>query len=179
MQRSLFPSEVGLDVRYRRFQNMELGRLRSVLPIKELAAQLPKPKNNLGGAKPWFSNEGKIALQFLKFYEKCSDRRLLERINTDWSLQFFCGISLGPNEEIKDKDLIWQIRAFVGEYLEIPKYQKIIIDSWKPDMEDTETGLTDATCYESYIKYPTAVKLLWDCIEWLHKQLKYWCIHQH
>lgn len=175
MQKTLFPSEVGLDVRYRRFQEMKLGQLRSVLPIKELAAQLPNPKNNMGGAKPWFNNEGKIALQFLKSYEKCSDERLLERINTDWSLQFFCGISLGPNEEIKDKDLIWQIRAFIGEYLDIPEYQKVIIDKWKPDMEDTQTGLTDATCYESYIKYPTDVKLLWDCIEWLHKQMKYWC----
>ena len=34
-------------------------------------------------------------------------------------------------------------------------------------------GLCDATCYESYIKFPTDVKLLWDCVEWLHTRIKY------
>ena len=174
MQITLFPPEEGLDVRYRRFQNMELGQLRSVLPIKELAALLPTRKNKSGGATPWFNNEGKIALQFLKSYEGCSDKRLLERINTDWALQFFCGIHLGPNEEIKDTDLIWQIRGFVGAHLDIPSYQKILIEAWKPEMKDTQSASTDATCYESYIKFPTDVKLLWDCIEWLHTGIKKW-----
>lgn len=31
----------------------------------------------------------------------------------------------------------------------------------------------DATCYESYIRYPTDVKLLYECIEWNYEQLKY------
>jgi len=50
---------------------------------------------------------------------------------------------------------------------------------WKPHMENTDTGLTDATCYESYIAYPTDLKLIWKCcnesfglIQQLRKQLK-------
>jgi transposase, IS5 family len=173
LQSTLFPPEFGLDVRYVRFCSMPLGQLRLALPIKELAALLPKVKNQ-GGQTPWFDNEGKVALQFLKAYENCSDEKLRQRINTDWSLQFFCGISLGPNQEIKDKNLIWQIRKLVAGYLDIEKYQQLFIQHWKSDMDDTQTGLCDATCYESYVKYPTDVKLLWDCNEWVHKQIKIW-----
>ncbi len=175
MQRKLFPLEAGLDIRYLRFQKTLLGQLHSILPIKELAEKLPSPKNN--GSKPWFDNEAKIALQFLKSYEGCSDEKLLSRINTDWALQFFCGINLADNESIKDKDLIWKTRRFVANHLDINTFQEILITKWKSDLEDTKTGLTDATCYESYIKYPTDVKLLWDCAEWLHDQIKYWYKH--
>ena len=34
----------------------------------------------------------------------------------------------------------------------------------------------DATCYESYIRFPTDVKLLWECCQWVYeKQLYKWC----
>lgn len=161
---------------------MRLGQLRASLPIQELAQLLPTPKNppdKQRGAKPWFDNEGKIALQFLKVYEDCSDKKLLERINTDWSLQMFCGIQLADNEEIKDKDLIWKIRKFVGAHLEVEKFQSILITHWKADMENTHIGMSDATCYESYIKYPTDVKLLWDGVEWLEQQIRYYAKALH
>jgi hypothetical protein len=29
----------------------------------------------------------------------------------------------------------------------------------------------DATCYESYLRYPTNIKLLWESVEWLHDLL--------
>ena len=131
MQARLFPPKTGLDVRYRRFESMPLGQLRLALPIKELASLLPVSKKQ---DQAWFNNEGKIALQFLKAYEKCSDEKLRHRINTDWSLQFFLGINLGPNEEIKDKNLIWQTRAFVADYLDIPSFQKILMAAWKSDI---------------------------------------------
>lgn len=176
MQGTLFSPETGLDVRYARFQSMPIGQLRLALPIKELAALLPSPvSDQQGGKSPWFDNEGKIALQFLKAYEDCSDERLRHRINTDWSLQFFCGISLGPNEEIKDTNLIWQIRKLVAAHLSIPSFQKILIENWKGDVDDSKSASSDATAYESYIKHPTTVKLLWDCNEWLHQQIKKWC----
>lgn len=31
--------------------------------------------------------------------------------------------------------------------------------------------MDDATCYESYIKYPPDVKLLGDCVEWLFREM--------
>lgn len=39
---------------------------------------------------------------------------------------------------------------------------------WKPYMADLDTMYTDATCYESEMRYPTDAKLLWEGIEKSH-----------
>lgn len=173
MQYVLFPTEVDWAIRFQRFEKMELGQLKASLPIKELAKLLPEKKTKVG-SKPWFDNEGKIALQFLKAYEDCSDARLLSNINTDWKLQLFCGLQLSENEEIKDPNLIWQIRKQVSQYLNIEEFQSILIKYWKGELEHKHLGLSDATCYESYIKYPTDVGLLWDCASWLNEAIRYY-----
>ena len=36
-------------------------------------------------------------------------------------------------------------------------------------MKDLDTMFTDATCYESDMRYPTDQKLLWECIEKAYK----------
>jgi len=38
-------------------------------------------------------------------------------------------------------------------------------------MDNLQVHMTDATCYESYIRYPTDVKLLWESISWLHPHM--------
>lgn len=167
MQTVLFPIDFHQSIRLQRFQRQELGQLRASLPIKELAALLPRSKSP-AGSKPWFDNEGKIALQFLKVYKGCSDKKLLARLNTDWALQLFCGIQLKESEEIKDTNLLWQIRKFVAQHLDIASFQSILIKHWKKDMEQTHVGMCDATCYESDIKYPTDVNLLWDSCQWIN-----------
>ena len=173
MQIELFPTHSGRSVLYQRFQAEKLGQLRASLPIKELATLLPQSKSK-SGTKPWFNNAGKIALQFLKIYEDCSDEKLLARLNRDWGLQMFCGIQLQAGEKIKDPNLIWQTRKLVAQHLDIEKFQTILIEHWKKDMTNTHVGMSDATCYESYIKYPTDVNLLWDCISWLNKAIRYY-----
>lgn len=175
MQLTLYPPEIGLDIRWYKYQSTDLYQLRQVLPIKELAQLLPH-KRTKRGAPAWFDNEAKIALQFLKHYMgDCSDEKLLQRINTDFALQFFLGINLKYNERIKDKNLIWQARSMVSYHLDVSKFQDILIVHWKPYMSDTTIGLSDASCYESYIKYPTDVKLLWDCVEYMNKIMKFLC----
>ena len=42
-------------------------------------------------------------------------------------------------------------------------------------MKNPKIVLEDATCYESYIHYPTNVKLLWECVEWIYGQMKLTC----
>ena len=103
-----------------------------------------------------------------------SDAALLERINTNWALQFFCGIQLKENEQIRDKNLIWQTRTHVAKQLDISTFQQLLINHWRPYLKDTQTGFSDATCYESYIKFPTDVGLLWDSVEWLYTKLISW-----
>ena len=31
--------------------------------------------------------------------------------------------------------------------------------------------MTDATCYESYLRFPTDMKLLWEAVSWLHPHM--------
>ena len=173
MQLPLFSSTAGRSALYLRFPHTKLGRLRAALPIEALCKLLPSPKHS-SGVKPWFDDEGKIALQFLKIYTGCSDEKLLEQINGNWMMQLFCGILLQDNEEIKDKDLIWKTRKFVAQHLEVKEFQTVLIEHWKDDMENTHVAMSDATCYESYIKYPTDVKLLWDSVEWLDQNIRYY-----
>lgn len=102
-------------------------------------------------------------MQFLKHYLCLSDELLIQRLNTDWSMQYFCGIQLKPGEVIKDTDLPSTWRSYIGRHLDIVGMQKIFVQHWKPNMEHTAISSEDATCYESRISHPTAVKLVWDC----------------
>ena len=38
-------------------------------------------------------------------------------------------------------------------------------------MDNLQVHITDATCYESYIRYPTDIKLLWESVSWLYPQM--------
>jgi hypothetical protein len=43
---------------------------------------------------------------------------------------------------------------------------------WKPWLEHTGILLEDATCYETDMRFPTDVKLLWECNDWIYGQIK-------
>jgi transposase, IS5 family len=148
-----------------RFLQTDLGQLYLSIPFDKLSATIPPPKSHLSGkgCKPWFDVKGGIALQFLKHYLGLSDELLIERINTDWSMQLFCGIRLKPHEVIKDTNLPSHWRGYIGESLDMDAMQKLFATAWKPYLKDTNCSSEDATCYESRISFPTPVKLLWDC----------------
>src|SRR5450432_398249 len=148
-----------------RFLQTDLGQLYLSIPFDQLAATIPSPRHELSGrgCKPWLDVKGGIALQFLKHYLCLSDELLIQRINTDWCMQYFCGIQLKPTEVIKDTDLPSTWRSYIGKHLDIAEQQKIFAKHWKPYMEDLHISSEDATCYESSIGYPTPVKLVWDC----------------
>lgn len=148
-----------------RFLQTDLGRLYLSIPFDKLAATIPAPKNSISGkgCKPWFDVKGGIALQFLKHYLGLSDELLIERINTDWSMQMFCGIKLKPTEVIKDTNLPSYWRGYIGDSLNIEAMQKELVAAWKPYLNDTNFSSEDATCYESRISFPTPVKIVWDC----------------
>ena len=149
---------------YERFLQTDLGQLYLSIPFDQLAATLPAPKHSKSGkgCKPWFDVKGGIALQFLKHYLCLSDALLIERINTDWSMQFFCSIHLKPNEIIKDTNLPSYWRGYIGEHLDIAAMQKQVAVFWKPSLTQTNISTEDATCYESRISFPTPVKIVWD-----------------
>ena len=49
--------------------------------------------------------------------------------------------------------------------LKIQQQQDLLAEMWKPYMKNLDTMYTDATCYESEMRYPTDSKLLWEGIE--------------
>ena len=151
------------DVQLQAFYNTPLGALYQAIPFDNLIKHFPKPKRAISGkgCKPWFDVKGGIALQILKSYYRISDAMLVEQINGNWQMQMFCGIQLRHGEQIKDKDIVGRWRTCLGQYLDMDKLQISCVAHWRPYMQHTHTGFTDATVFESYIEYPTDAKLLW------------------
>ena len=133
-------------------------------------------KQNPQGAKPWLSGSGKVRLMLLKHYTGLSDEMLVERLNTDFAYQLFCQLALEPGEFIRDRSLVTRVRKELSTK-SWGEWQLIFQRYWKGEIDSQElkTLLMDATCYESYIRYPTDVKLLWECNEWIHERLVKLC----
>jgi hypothetical protein len=153
-----------------RFYKTDLGQLRLGIPIERLAELVPAPAYEQSGLgrKPWLDVKGGIGLLCLKHFLQISDEKLIERLNTDWAMQMFCGIQIKPTEPIKDTDLPSHWRGYIGMYLDIAKWQVVLASRWKPHLSQTQSSLHDATCYESRIAHPTDVKLLWQACSEVH-----------
>jgi len=155
------------------FFQTDLGKLYQSIPFKELAAKIASPcyERSGRGRKPFLKVEGGIALMVLKHYLGLSDELLLERLNTDWCMQYFCGIQLGLRK-IKDKNLVSWWRGYLGRNFDIQELQSVLAGHWKPLMQQTHVTMMDATVYESSVRYPTDAKLLWEGIVKLHGLLE-------
>ena len=154
------------------FHATDLGKLHRSIPFKELASKIPSPaQTNSGrGRKAFLKVEGGIALQVLKHYTGLSDEMLIDRLNTDWCMQYFCGVKLGFRK-IKDRNLVSWWRCYIARHLDIKELQAVLISTWKPLLEQTHVTMMDATAYESNLRYPTDVKLIWECIVKLYNIL--------
>ena len=144
------------------FAVSELRRIRTLLPLSEIASSLAScfPKRNPQGEKPMFPPEGEIALMFLKSCTGLSDDSLIELLNGSVHMQMFCGVLLDPANPIKDGKIVSAIRNRMEGKLDIKSLQRILYDKWQDRIADKDLCLTDATCFESHLRYPTDVKLL-------------------
>lgn len=175
MQKELFQGQLYYHPKLYIFKETDLGKIYQTIPWEQLADCLP-PENKGPGAPAWFDGQGMFGLMFLKAYLNISDGKLVERFNTDWSLQLFCGKLLDDTEKIRDKSIVSRIRSYIGQHCDWQEIQQVLINHWKRDMNQTHVLLMDATCYESYIRFPTDVKLLWESCQWIFdKQLYRWC----
>lgn len=111
---------------------------------------------------------------FLKHYANCSDKKLIEQLNSNLDYQFFCDIELGF-ERLTNYKIVSQIRCELAEKLAIDLVEKTLFNSWKNEIENQNQIVMDATCYESEVRYPTIQKLLWESVHWLHNQLRKTC----
>lgn len=157
------------------FKISELGRIKSLLPLREMAVSFglidenPKNVRSKRGRKSFFTAEGKVALAFLKMYTGMSAPKLMEALNGNIHYQIFCGIMISPENHLTNYKLIDNILLELSKNLKIQSQQKILADAWKPYMKNLDTVYTDASCYESILRFPTDVKLLWECVERSYK----------
>lgn len=159
---------------YQRFEQSDLGKIHGAIPWDELVKALglrPSKKGPLS----IFSPKGKIALMFLKNYSGCSDKRLIDQVNSNIDYQFFCDVYLGAEHRLTNYKIVSEIRCELGRRLDIDKLQGVLGSHWKGWMDQTDCMLTDATCYESEVRYPTNQKLLWESADWSYGQLKVIC----
>ena len=150
------------------FEKSGLGGIKRLLPLREMAENfglvrkslMPKP-----GPRPFFTPEGKVALMFLKMYTGLSCPKLLEQLNGNIHYQIFCDVLINPTRPLTNYKLLDDIMQELAGKLRVQQLQDILADKWKPYMENLDTMYTDATCYESEMRYPTDAKLLWEGIE--------------
>jgi hypothetical protein len=170
---SFISPEKEFSLYWKSFQQSELGRIHQAIPWHELAKSL-KIREKRKGPDRIFSPLGMLALMFLKSYVDCSDRKLISYLNGNIDFQMFCGIFLGP-ERISNFKIVSDIRCDLSRCLDIKLLQEVLAIHWKPYLKETNIMLEDATCYETSMRYPTNVKLLWESTEWSYHQLKHLC----
>ena len=144
------------------------------LPLREMAESFGLVSNRRApkrGRKPYFTPEGKVALMFLKMYTQMSSPKLMEQLNGNVHYQIFCGIRINPENPLTNYKLIDDIACELAGKLKIQQLQNLLAEAWKPYMKDLDTMYTDATCYESEMRYPTDQKLLWECCERAYKAM--------
>lgn len=172
-------TEFDMLKKYRQsFETSELGRLHALFPFSELAQQMRLKESPLG-RKSYFSPAGKIALMVLKSYTNFSDSQLIEHLNGNIHYQLFCGVQIDPLHPLTNTKIVSAIRQELAGLLDIESLQLILADHWKPYLANLHVCMTDATCYESHLRFPTDVKLLWESIIWLHRHLCKHCLALH
>jgi hypothetical protein len=153
------------------FLTSELGRIHALLPLKAMAKELGLKEKYLG-RNSYFSPESKLALMFLKSYAGVSDADLLAQLNANIHYQLFCGVRIQPLAPLTNFKILSEIRCEIARLMDVDKLQEVLSLHWKAYLDHSSIMLTDATCYESAIRYPTDVKLLWESADWIYGQLR-------
>lgn len=167
-----FPNfENNYQVHLTNFYRSDLGKIYQAIPWSELVKSF-NIKDSHKGPQSIFSPRGKIALMFLKHYAGCSDKRLIAQLNANIDYQIFCDILIPPTSRIENYKIVSEIRCELAVRLNIDDIQKKLADHWRAYCSNKDSMVCDATCYESYVRFPTDVKLLYETVMWNYKQLK-------
>lgn len=171
IQPTLCFTEFDFLSRYRKsFEQSDLGRLHSSFPFSSFCKSIGLVDNPKGRCS-YFSSSGKVALMLLKSYTGLSDSDLLDGLNANIHFQLFCGIWIDPDYPLTNAKIVSAIRCELGSLLNIDSAQQILATHWKPYLDNLQVCMTDATCYESFIRFPTNIKLLFESVDWLYRHL--------
>ncbi len=87
--------------------------------------KVPPPK--------WFGFRSIFTLMFLKSYLNVSVRQLIERFDTDWSLQYFCEKVLSADQQVRNLTIVTRIRAYIEPHCDWERVQEVLMAHWKRD----------------------------------------------
>ncbi len=96
----------------------------------------------------------------LKSYTNFSDAQLIEHLNGNIHYQLFCGVQIDPLHPLTNPKIVSAIRQELADRLDVESLQLILADHWTPYLENLHVCMTDATCYESHLRFPTDVQTL-------------------
>ena len=99
----------------------------------------------------------------------------MEHLNGNIHYQMFCGIIIDPSFPITNCKIVSAIRNEMASRLDIDFLQEVLAPHWKPYLDNLHVCMTDATCYESHMRFPTDMKLLWESLEWLYRCICRYC----
>lgn len=154
------------------FNNSDLGSIHRAIPWQELVNAFGLKVFNKG-PEAIFSPKGKLALMFLKHYACCSDHKLIEQLNANLHYQIFCDLVISPNDPLTNFKIVSDIRCELARRLDINFVQGELASKWRVYLKDKDSACFDATCYESYMRYPTDIKLLYEAVMWNYDMLKH------
>lgn len=170
---SFLSSTENFNLYFNQFLVSDLGKIYTAIPWNDLVLVFNIKESNKGTTN-YFSPKGKLALMFLKHYACCSDKKLIEQLNANVDYQFFCDIHLG-HHRLTNYKIVSQIRCELAQSLSIENVEKTLFNHWSAYIKEQGYIFTDATCYESEMRFPTDQKLLWESVHWSFGQLKKIC----
>ena len=104
-----FPEFNFYELYYSTFEKSELGRIKKLLPLREMADNFGLVRKSMRpklGRKLFFTPEGKVALMFLKMYTGLSCPKLLEQLNGNIHYQIFCDVIIDPTRPLTNYKLL-------------------------------------------------------------------------
>ena len=91
------------------FEKSELGRIKRLLPLREMAENFGMVSKSLRpklGRRSYFTPEGKVALMFLKMYTGLSCPKLMEQLNGNIHYQISCDVIIDPMRPLTNYKLL-------------------------------------------------------------------------
>ena len=76
-----------------------------------------------------------------------------------------------PSSPLTNYKIVSAIRNEIASILDIDSLQKVLASHWKPYLENLHVCMTDTTCYESHMYFPTDMKLIGESFEWLYRHI--------
>ena len=104
-----FPEFNFYELYYSTFEKSELGRIKKLLPLHEMAENFGLVRKSMRpklGRKSFFTPERKVALMFLKMYTGLSCPKLLEQLNGNIHYQIFCDVIIDPTRPLTNYKLL-------------------------------------------------------------------------